>query len=520
MSYTINSNLASQQIQQHLAKATDRLINSMQSLNTGLRIHKPMDDPSGLAISNRQAAKIRACNQINRNLNDGITYAQVADSALSLTIQLLQRGQELAIQAVNASLTDTDRQAIHLEFQHIKNQIDQIANDTEIFGKYPLKNNIQSITTTRTTTKYNLQEKIIDVEKISTNVVQSNIPNIKTKYTNDAQTRQISGINPLGAIPAGSENVTIWIDSFGADDDIELFTANGEHLAGTPLNDPVWASHGINTAQNIKDALFTAANGYVSDAIYSAANLNAGGMTTDKDMTFHNTGDRHPSGYYQESITIDKATENILVAVVGSGQHDFKLSYSSMPDELPPTIETKTITVPETIMVTVPETVEESVTETIKEEDVMITTSTHPLNEDNYVRIPKTGADTATLKMADASLETREQAEKTMKSLTLSMETVLAYQAMYGNKMNAMESLGKVVMEARFALSSAHARITESDVAEESAKLASASIVQKAGTAILAQANQQPHFAMQLLDMENGKLMSLSETLRARSGTP
>lgn len=48
---------------------------------------------------------------------------------------------------------------------------------------------------------------------------------------------------------------------------------------------------------------------------------------------------------------------------------------------------------------------------------------------------------------------------------------------------------------------SAESRIRDIDVAEETTKLASAQILQKTGAAVLAQANQQPQIALQLLDL-------------------
>ncbi|MBF0455259.1 MAG: flagellin FliC, partial [Magnetococcales bacterium] len=47
--------------------------------------------------------------------------------------------------------------------------------------------------------------------------------------------------------------------------------------------------------------------------------------------------------------------------------------------------------------------------------------------------------------------------------------------------------------------SAARSRITDADIAAETASLTKNAIMQQAGTAILAQANQQPQIALQLL---------------------
>ena len=57
----------------------------------------------------------------------------------------------------------------------------------------------------------------------------------------------------------------------------------------------------------------------------------------------------------------------------------------------------------------------------------------------------------------------------------------------------------KNLMTARENFTAAESRIRDVDVAEEAAELARLNILQQAGTAILAQANQQPQLALQLL---------------------
>lgn len=52
---------------------------------------------------------------------------------------------------------------------------------------------------------------------------------------------------------------------------------------------------------------------------------------------------------------------------------------------------------------------------------------------------------------------------------------------------------------ARENFAAAEARIRDTDVAEETANLTRATILQQAGVAVLAQANQQPQLALQLL---------------------
>jgi flagellin len=102
----------------------------MQRLSTGLRINNAKDDAAGLAISNRMTSDIRGFGVAIRNANDGLSMAQTADGALGQVTDMLQRMRELAVQAGNGSLNADNRIASQLEVDQLKQQIDNIATQT------------------------------------------------------------------------------------------------------------------------------------------------------------------------------------------------------------------------------------------------------------------------------------------------------------------------------------------------------------------------------------------------------
>jgi flagellin len=103
---------------------------SMQRLSTGLRINNAKDDAAGLAIANRMTSDIRGFAVAIRNANDGLSMAQTADGALGQVTDMLQRMRELAVQAGNGSLNADNRIASQLEVDQLKQQIDNIATQT------------------------------------------------------------------------------------------------------------------------------------------------------------------------------------------------------------------------------------------------------------------------------------------------------------------------------------------------------------------------------------------------------
>ena len=134
MASTINTNVASLTAQRNLGVSQGSLNTSIQRLSSGLRINSAKDDAAGLAISERFTSQIRGLNQAARNANDGISLAQTAEGALKSSSDILQRVRELAVQSANASNSASDRQALQQEVNQLVAELDRVAGTTEFNG--------------------------------------------------------------------------------------------------------------------------------------------------------------------------------------------------------------------------------------------------------------------------------------------------------------------------------------------------------------------------------------------------
>ncbi|PIF16276.1 MULTISPECIES: flagellin [unclassified Acidovorax] len=134
MAATINTNVASLTAQRNLGMSQTSLNTSIQRLSSGLRINSAKDDAAGLAISERFSSQIRGLNQAVRNANDGISLAQTAEGALKASGDILQRVRELAVQSANASNSASDRQALQAEVGQLVSELDRISQTTEFNG--------------------------------------------------------------------------------------------------------------------------------------------------------------------------------------------------------------------------------------------------------------------------------------------------------------------------------------------------------------------------------------------------
>jgi flagellin len=130
MTSTINTNINSLNAQRNLSMNQSSLATSMQRLSSGLRINSAKDDAAGLAISERFTTQIRGLNQAQRNANDGISLSQTAEGALAEVASNLQRIRELSVQSANSTNSASDRAALDQEVQQRLAEIDRVAAQT------------------------------------------------------------------------------------------------------------------------------------------------------------------------------------------------------------------------------------------------------------------------------------------------------------------------------------------------------------------------------------------------------
>ncbi len=130
----INTNISSLTAQRQLGVSQASLATSMARLSSGLRINSAQDDAAGLAISERFTSQIRGANQASRNANDGISLAQTAEGDLAQISNNLQRIRELAVQAANGTNSTSDRVSLNNEAAALVLENDRLASTSAFNG--------------------------------------------------------------------------------------------------------------------------------------------------------------------------------------------------------------------------------------------------------------------------------------------------------------------------------------------------------------------------------------------------
>ena len=128
----IQHNLSAMKLNNNLAETNKLTAKSMEKLATGLRINLGADEAAGLSISEKMRTQIRGLEQAQRNIQDGISFIQTAESGLAkIADPNLHRLRQLSVQASSDTLSSSDKAAIQNEVNQILKNIDDIANDTK-----------------------------------------------------------------------------------------------------------------------------------------------------------------------------------------------------------------------------------------------------------------------------------------------------------------------------------------------------------------------------------------------------
>ena len=241
----VQHNLQAMNANRMLGITTKQASGSTEKLSSGYRINRAADDAAGLAISEKMRKQIRGLSQASSNAEDGISCVQTAEGALAEVQDMLQRMNELAVQAANGTNSETDRQYIQDEFdQYIQDEFDQlieeidrVAETTKFNETYLLKGDDTKPTKSMYITNY------------SVTYTKNNLPNntkgieYKTNYV---------GTNNLYIVSASiyksSSNISLTGNKIQNGDDITKFMEKATDATKTGVNK---AEATLNTASYV-----------------------------------------------------------------------------------------------------------------------------------------------------------------------------------------------------------------------------------------------------------------------------
>ena len=224
-----------------------------EKLSSGYKINRAADDAAGLSISEKMRKQIRGLDQASANAQDGISSVQTAEGALGEVHDMLQRMNELAVQAANGTNSTSDRTAIQNEIKQLTTEIDRVAETTKFNETYLLKGDVKGSTKTITLKPHDAGLKGSMVYTEGATTAKFTVPELKEsdtimiggkQYTikgtenkdldeilaTDAYTLMAAELKKANEI--GAEDTTkVEVNGAGPDFTIEL----GQHTVAKPL---------------------------------------------------------------------------------------------------------------------------------------------------------------------------------------------------------------------------------------------------------------------------------------------
>ncbi len=127
---SVQHNMLAENANRQLNVNTKKNAKTAEKLSSGYRINRAADDAAGLAISEKMRRQVRGLGQAADNIKDGIGYVQTAEGALNEAQDILQRINQLSVQAANGTNTVSDRAYINSEVQALKTELSRIFSTT------------------------------------------------------------------------------------------------------------------------------------------------------------------------------------------------------------------------------------------------------------------------------------------------------------------------------------------------------------------------------------------------------
>lgn len=138
MSVVVNTNFTATLAANNLATANQALQKSLHRFSSGSKIVSPADDAGGLAVSTKLSATVRQQNAVKSNLGNVVSFLQMQDAGLDVTVKVLDRISELKVLFSDSTKNAADRANYDTEYQELKAELTSIGaekfNGKELFG--------------------------------------------------------------------------------------------------------------------------------------------------------------------------------------------------------------------------------------------------------------------------------------------------------------------------------------------------------------------------------------------------
>jgi flagellin len=244
MSMVVRTNTMALNANNALNKNNSTVAGNLEKLSTGFRINRAADDASGLAISEKMKAQIKALDTASKNAQDGASLIKTAEGYMGEVHDMLNRIVELAEKSANGTYevskeanyntaatedfghAGTDRQALQDEVNQLTAEIDRIASTANFNELKLMDGSMDSSRASRNLVKYTAASGN-DPAAYTTQVANAN-----TNNGADAVKAGSDLTLQIGETSTASDKLSVSIKSFHTDSLFSGMTAvtNGKYM--------------------------------------------------------------------------------------------------------------------------------------------------------------------------------------------------------------------------------------------------------------------------------------------------
>lgn len=502
-----------------------------EKLSSGYQINRAGDNAAGLAISEKMRSQIRGLSQATKNANDGISLIQTAEGGLNETHSILQRMRELAVQSANGTYQDnTDREAIQLEVDALKSEIDRIASSTEYNGMKLLDGSLGG---SKAVTEFGAKYGVVDTisTDLAGSILTSNVAGAKVTIA----LRATKGGEAATWAADGKELVLNLVENETySQDDIDKLIANADSrkadgivadlslklkngvMSATKAGSTDVTVAGVRASAAAKvipadlltsaisgfgDQIAITSNSYGADtrkiSIVTDAQAGKENVTTTKadtagakdgEFVIHlSTGKEYTERDIQDLLKAEGLDYSIAITDKNAPDGDVSVKFDVKTDDA---------TKYQFTMANGAGIGKEEVATTGKGLTFQIGANGV---EDQRVTLNVNDMSSSAIGVANADVSTQDSANAAIDMVDSAVKTVSMQRAGLGALQNRLEYTVNNLTTTNENLTAAESQIRDTDMATEMINYTKNNILQQASQAMLAQANQQPQAILQLL---------------------
>ncbi|WP_044936651.1 flagellin N-terminal helical domain-containing protein [Pseudobutyrivibrio sp. LB2011] len=462
----INNNMSAVITNNQLLGTESSLADVMEKLSSGFSINHASDDPSGIAIAGKMQAQIDGLDKASTNSSDGISVLQTAEGALNEVTDMIQRMRELSVQAANGTNSDSERETIQKEIDSLLEEIDRVAETTEFNTINLLNGSLDNRTYAEHATRMQ-----------TSNTVPAGLYTLT--ITSAATRGTAGGVNPLlGGATALSMAGTMNINGYG----VEFTEGMSREAVYEAMRDACEKGSATISDPDENISIYSLKYGakadleieFSSKEFAVALGFPEGQIT--EGAIIHNVGDdavvelkKESPSMFGPQATTGYDGNHITVTDVDGFELSF-LAEASYVGEI-----------------------EFNVT------DIGSMTLHVGANKNQNMEVRIAAVTTEFMYIDDLSVTRVNGPEDALDSLDTALNYVTSVRSQLGAYENRLEHTTKSLDTTEENMTSAISRVEDADMATTMVEYTKLNVLEQAGTSALAQANELPQLALQLL---------------------